>query len=229
MAEILIGLLVPGLFVAMLGLLIAAAVWTMVRAQKRYRQRVVALSAWARGVGWTYVENEPPLTGRYRGEPFGRGYDRRAQHVLRGTHRGRVFVAFEHQYTVQQGKSSTTYQHTIVAIPTPNQRPYLQIGLEHAGHKLLELVGVRDLQLESEEFNRVFQIKTGSERFAYDVLHPRMMQWLLADRRSRVVPFRFEGADLLCWSDGELEPQHVLWMADYLVDLAKRVPEFVWK
>jgi len=46
--------------------------------------------------------------------------------------------------------------------------------------------------LESEEFNRAFKIKTAQNKFAYDVLHPRMMEWMLADQRAIRFPFRFE-------------------------------------
>lgn len=212
----------------LLALLLGVVVWSVVHAQRVHRQRVAAFHAWARANGWSYHESEPPLANRFQGEPFGQGSGRQALHVMRGTHRGRHLVAFEYQYTVSHGRSSTTHRNTIVAIPIPTQRPYLQVSTEHAGHKLLELFGVRDLQLESEEFNRAFRIKTGSDRFAYDVLHPRMMQWMLADQRARIVPFRFEGSDLLCWSGSELDPRRVIWMADFLVDVAKRVPGYVW-
>ncbi len=213
---------------------IGLLVWLVVVMHRRAREREAAKASglwqWAREQGWAYHPEMWSLTRRFRGEPFGRGSGRRAIHVLTGKHRGRDLVAFEYYFTVSSGEnSSTTYRYLVVATPTPSPRPYLQVGLEGAGSKLLALFGARDLQLESEEFNRVFRISTGDKRFAYDVLHPRMMEWLLADQRSRGLPFRFEGTDLVCWTLTEMHPYHVLGMADYLMDLAERVPAFVWR
>ena len=230
------GLIVAGVFglgiLVLLGVAICA-IWLVVvavrRAGERARQKTAYLWDWARRRGWTYVTDDPSLTRRFQGRPFGIGSNRRALHVLAGVHRGRHMIAFEYYYTTSNGDSQTTHQCLVAAIPTPSPRPYLELTLESAGTKLLELVGVRDLQLESEEFNRVFRIRTGDDRFAYDVLHPRMMEWLLSDQRSRTVPFRFEGNALLCWSGGEMNPGYVIWMADYLADVADRVPEYVWR
>ncbi len=216
--------------VILLGLLIWLAVHMVRRAQERERAKTHALYGWACAQGWTYHNERRELTSRFKGAPFGRGTSRRATHVLNGRHRGREVLAFEYRFTVESGENNRrTYRYLVVATPTPAPRPWLQVGLEGAGSRLLEIFGARDLQLESEEFNRTFRISTGNDRFAYDVLHPRMMEWLLADQRSRRVPFRFESSDLICWSRTELNPDHVVWMADYLMDVADRVPSHVWK
>lgn len=80
---------------------------------------------------------------------------------------------------------------------------------EDLGRKLLGLVGVRDLQLESEDFNKKFHIRTENDRFAYDILHPRMMEWMLADQRALSSPFRFERGDLVTWTEGRFDPSTV--------------------
>ncbi|MGH3727509.1 MAG: DUF3137 domain-containing protein [Micromonosporaceae bacterium] len=219
-----------GFIAAGIGLIVFLVVMVVRHQREVYRKRVAALFGWARAHGWTYLQADPTLVKRFTGEPFGRGSGRQANHVLYGNHRGHQVLAFEYQFTVSNGQdSSTTYRYTVVTLATPAPRPYLQVGHEHTGHKLLELVGVRDLQLESEEFNRVFRISAGDDRFAYAVLDPRMMEWLLADQRARSTPFRFESNALLCWSRTGLDPRYVIWMADYLVDIVERVPAFVWR
>ncbi|MGH3647041.1 MAG: hypothetical protein ACRDTM_07685 [Micromonosporaceae bacterium] len=229
--EIVVAVLCLGVVAALvIGLLIWGLMVGIRRARERYQAKVSALYHWARSQRWSYHAEAPALVHRFQGQPFGRGSSRRALHVLSGVHRGREIVAFEYKFTVSNGdNNSTTYTYLVVATPTPAPRPHLQVGLEGAGSKLLSVFGARDLQLESEEFNRVFRISTGNDRFAYDVLHPRMMEWLLADQRSRLVPFRFEASDLVCWSRTEMNPQQAVWMADYLMDLAERVPAYVWK
>ena len=39
--------------------------------------------------------------------------------------------------------------------------------------------GLRDIEFESEEFNRAFNVKSRDPKFANDVIDARMMQWLL--------------------------------------------------
>lgn len=117
----------------------------------------------------------------------------------------------------------------VVALSTPAPRPTLEVGREGLGRKLLGFVGVRDLQLESEEFNKTFLIRTEDDKFAYDVLHPRMMEWMLSDERALRTSFRFERGDLLTWDREKIDLPKVQWMLDYLCDVLDRVPGFVWK
>lgn len=53
-----------------------------------------------------------------------------------------------------------------------------------------------DIELESEEFNAAFQVFGDQPRFAYDVLHPRMMRFLL-DRGYQSI--RMDGTVLVVW------------------------------
>lgn len=199
----------------------------------RRKKEADAFIAFATRRGWQYRRHDPSLVKRFRGTPFGRGHSRQAKHVVTGTYRGRQLTAFEYIYKVTRnsGKHQTTqtYRHTVVALPTPAVRPTLQVDREGFGRKLLGVVGVRDLQLESEQFNETFHIDTESDRFAYDILHPRMMEHLLADPRAQSLPFRFERSDLLTWDSSSIDTNSVLVMLDYLCDLLDRVPEFVWK
>jgi hypothetical protein len=196
------------------------------------KRKIAAFTAYAVGNGWRYLERDDELAQRYLGTPFGRGFGRRARHVLHGTYRGRELVAFEYVYKENQGsgndRRTVTYRNTVVALGTPAARPTLELGREGFGRKLLGLVGVRDLQLESEQFNKTFHIRAENDRFAYDVLHPRTMEWMLADQRCRDLPFRFERSDLLTWRTGAIDPGTAQWMLDFLCDVLDRVPTFVW-
>lgn len=198
-----------------------------------HKRKVAAFTAFATERGWTYRERDDRLADRYLGSPFGRGFGRHAKHVLTGTHRDHSFVAFEYVYKERRGSGkeqrTETIRHTVVGLDTPASRPTLEVSREGLGRKLLGLVGVRDLQLESEEFNKSFHIRTEDDKFAYDVLHPRTMEWMLGDGRCHEQPFRFERADLLTWQEGSIDLNSLSSMLDYLCDVLDRVPGFVWK
>jgi hypothetical protein len=198
-----------------------------------HKQKVAAFTKFAGERGWHYAEQDNSLAGRYVGDPFGKGFGREAKHVLAGQHRGRDLIAFEYIYKEKHGSGkdsrTVTYRNTVVALNTPAARPTLEVSREGLGRKLLGLVGVRDLQLESEEFNKNFHIRTEDDKFAYDVLHPRTMEWMIADQRCSDLPFRFERADLLTWQKNSIDLPSVDAMVNYLCDVLERVPSFVWK
>ena len=198
-----------------------------------HKKKVAEFTAYANQRGWQYVEKDNSLVDRFDGQPFGIGHGRRAQHVLRGRHRDRDALAFEYKYEETTGsgddRKTETYHFTVVALATPAPRPKLEITREGLGRKLLGFVGIRDLQLESEEFNKAFYIKAEDDKFAYDILHPRMMEWMLADQRARTIPFRFERADLLVWQSGQVKLSTVDSLLEYVCDIMDRTPSFVWK
>jgi hypothetical protein len=201
---------------------------------KAHKKKVAAFAAFAAQRGWQYTERDRSLRDRFLGSPFGKGHGREARHVLHGAHRGRQILAFEYIYKETQndsnGQSSTrTYYHTVVSASLPSHKPTLEIGREGFGRKLLGLVGVRDLQLESEQFNETYRIKTENERFAYDILHPRMMEWMLTDQRALQYGFRFERGDLVVWERQKVDLGNVVRMLDYVCDILDQVPGFVWK
>ncbi|HEV2783672.1 MAG TPA: DUF3137 domain-containing protein [Actinophytocola sp.] len=209
---------------------VGLGIWSVVKWRLR-KQRIGELSAFAAQRGWQYEERDDSLADRYTGTPFGRGSSRRVRHVLSGQHRGRRVTAFEYSYTEGSGDNSTTYTFTVAALATPAHRPWLEVKREGLGRKLLGLIGVRDLQLESDEFNERFHVDTADAKFAYDVLHPRMMEWLIGDRRAADLgwAFRFEQGDLVTWAKGPLEIDKLMGMLDYLGEILEQVPSFVWK
>jgi hypothetical protein len=200
-----------------------------------HQKKVAEFTVFAAERGWSYVERDDDLVDRFLGAPFGRGHGQVVKHVLRGAHRGREVLVFEYSYKEadRSGSSRGTelYHHTVASVSTPTATPTLEVGREGLGRKLLGLVGLvglRDLQLESEEFNAAFHVQTDDDRFAYDVLHPRMMEWLVADGQALETPFRFERGDLLTWDRDEIDLQKIDGMVAYLCDVLDRVPSFVW-
>lgn len=217
--------------VALVVVVIVAAV--LFFSHQAHKKKVAEFTAYAGRRGWRYAERDDALVERFDGQPFGTGHGRRAYHVLRGRHRDRDVLAFEYVYKETTGsgddRRTETYYFTVVALGTPAFRPKLEVTREGLGRKLLGFVGIRDLQLESEEFNRAFFIKAEDDKFAYDILHPRMMEWMLADQRARETPFRFERDHLVTWDAGRIHLSTVEHLLEYVCDVMDRTPSFVWK
>ncbi|WP_051898537.1 hypothetical protein [Sciscionella sediminilitoris] len=207
--------------------------WAFIQYKLR-EKRVRAVSAYASRHGWNFVRVNRELGNRFRGEPFGKGHRRTGNLVVTGAHRNRYFTAFEYTFKTTEGsgkdRREVTHYYMVVAVTLPAPRPMLQVSTENFATRMFGNIGIgRDLQLESEQFNERFRIKTDNDKFAYDVLHPRTMQWMLDDQRFSQQPFRFERSDLLTWRKGKIEPQHIDGYLNYLCDIGDSVPQFVWK
>ncbi len=215
-----------------IGIIVAIVVVVLAVSHWLHRKKVTELSGWAHQHGWSYTERDNNVLRSFSGQPFNtRGArNREARHVVTGSYRGHQALVFEYKYTTRSSNknaSSRTSRYQVVALQLPAHRPTLEVNREHFGHKLLELVGVHDLQLPDEQFNSTFRVHTNHDRFAHDVLHPQMMRWLLTDSRATQFPLRFEGHYLLTWNRGNLKIDQVPAHLDYLVDVLAQLPDAV--
>ena len=141
---------------------------------------------------------------------FHRGYDRRATNLAHGTHKGRRVLCFDYRYTedgpewrlhigdgggprmIGEGRTSqlsvgisdgdTTHEMTCVIVEAPIMFPDLVIRPEKLMDLLGELIEAEDIDFESDRFSRKYRVTCDDRRFAYDVLHTQMIEFLLRQR-----------------------------------------------
>ena len=139
-------------------------------------------------------------------EIFRRGHGRVARNTLTGA--VELFGApcrlvcgdFRYKTTSGTGKNrrTTTHRFSYLIVHPPWHTPPLLIRPEGIFDKIKGALGFDDIDFESAEFSRRFYVKSPDKKFAYDVLHPRMMEFLLQERP---VMIDIEGG-ALCLSDG---------------------------
>ncbi|THV28679.1 hypothetical protein [Glycomyces paridis] len=210
--------------VGSIGGLVTLVVLLVHYGRKRRQQRIDANHAWAGHHGFHYWTSEPSALELSAHAPFTSGHARVALDVFRGTHRGRHLHFFQLQYRTGNGEDESTHDHQVVAVSLPASRPYLEVTHETARSRRR----ARDLQFENRAFNDLYFIESASPRFAHDVIHPRTMEWMLADPRARVNRWRFEGAWLLTFRSGPLRLEEVFAHADFLHQILDQVPDHVW-
>lgn len=208
----------PFVIMAVFVLLIAGLiVFQFIQAQRRRE----ALVAWADGEGWTYAEKDRQLHRRYGAiHPFTTGGSRHSRHVLRGEVDGATCIIHQYQYTVQAGKSSHTHYIRCAALEMPLDGHGLDIQPEHLGHKIVDALGGEDIDFASDAFSRAFWVKCPDRRFAYDILHPDMQEWLMGRR----VRWQWHGRILLRTENGRLDPRSVEAARDALAGFRERLP-----
>jgi hypothetical protein len=219
--------------VAAIGLLAIAAA----RAAKQRRHE---LEAWARSRGWRF-DDDGEATREFRRHPiFTRGHARRAYNTVAGavTIREREFplVCGDYQFRESRGsgknRRTVTVRFSYVCMRAPGSPPNLTIRPEGFFDKIVQALGMDDIDFESEEFSRTFCVTCSDKKFAYDVISPRMMEHLLATRPPPIALMGgyvcFNAANRT-WTIGEFEQQierltafFELWPEFVIEDLALR-------
>ncbi len=175
---------------------------------------------------WVLVGRDDTAIARYGLTTTGYGHS--TEKVVRGTNDGLLVEGLVHRWKTQrtvtstdsQGRSQTRtvtdhHDEVLAAVTLPFAFPLLTLDAGWGGERV---------RFESEEFNDRFKVRCGDSRLAYDVIHPRTMEFLLAVRppgfriEDRVMRF------LVNQHDSEL----LGFCADFAHDFFSRVPSFVW-
>jgi len=109
---------------------------------------------------------------------------------------------FQYRYTTSSGENSTTYEFTAALIEVPFMSPHLTISTENWWSKIKRAVGLRDIEVESPNFNERYQVRCSDDRFAITLLDPAMIGWMLSPSSGLgSVTFEFVGPWMLCHCD----------------------------
>jgi hypothetical protein len=129
--------------------------------------------------GLRYDSGDPlGLVDRYSFALFGKGHSKRVSNTLHGTTGGMDVVLFDYRYTTGSGKHKHTHYWSALMVTLPC-RGELHIRPESFLDRIAAAVGWDDIDFEYEEFNRAFSVTGPTKKFAYDICHAQMMEYLL--------------------------------------------------
>jgi hypothetical protein len=165
------------------------------RSYVRRQRRAEGLALFAFQNGLEYSRVDPFGMADYPFRLFGKGDGRGCENVLWGPWHGAEVKAADYwYYTTTTDSQGHTHRHhkrfSIALVDIEAFLPGVLIQRESLADTLTGLLGFRDIQFESERFNRLFQVRTADLEFAYRLIDARMMRWLL-DTKGR---FGFEVA-----------------------------------
>ncbi len=161
--------------------------------------------------GWLGSDSLPGRFDWYGGlegfSPFGQGHSRKIINPIMGQRNGFEWVFFDYSYTTGSGKSQATHSYGVALAFVPYNFPQISIGPENFFTRLGNSIGFSDIQFESEQFNREYRVTCGDRKQAYDIVHPQMIEFLLAtERRS----WQVAGAQLVFTEAGSYAPPEML-------------------
>jgi hypothetical protein len=206
----------------LIGLIVVLMIVMIIRAYIRTKH----VKAYVAQQGWTYRSRDRQLAKRWTGPPFENGHDRRCDEVIDGEYAGWRFNAFTYRYETGSGDDESTWSTVIVALLCETSMPDIDVAKEGRFGRLLGKVMNYDIQLESEEFNRAYTVRSDDRKLASAVLHPRLMQDLLVLPR---FSWAFRNGDLLGFDNWNGKPEELTGQLDRQIAILRSVPDYVWQ
>ena len=152
------------------------------------------------------------------------GHSRYAYNTMRGDWGTLPIIAFDYHYATGSGKDESDYYFSAVIIDSPILLKPLRIRREGFFDKVGEFFGFDDIDFESAEFSRMFHVKAADKRWAYDIIHQRMMEYLMAAPDLAV---QFDTQRIIAWSDSTFKPRQFEAAAEHIRTIIDLTPEYV--
>jgi hypothetical protein len=214
-------------FLIIIAIVAAVSVVIAIGSARMARERRMELARWAGSRGWHFDPETYRLSAEYaQFDVFSRGHSQRSYNTIRGevSIGGRAFQVrcgdYSYKVTRRHGKGSSThtYEFSYLLLRLPfDGVPNLEVRREGLFDKFAQAIGFEDIDFESEEFSRAYCVKSSSKKFAFDVVTPRMMEFLLRGNSAGVAVVN----GWMCLTDGQQE-----WMASQFDESLRFAEEF---
>ena len=195
------------LFILIIPLFIAFAIFSSIAAHKRAQQRKATLAAWATSRGLSFqpdkvygFDNEHPGLSCLQ---YGR--NRYAYNIVSGRRGDQFMIAFDYHYETESRDSdgdTTTTHHYFSAVLLQPMHPLKPLLIRREGFfdKIKDGFGFNDIDFESAEFSKRYYVTAPDKRWAYDVLNTRSMQLILDQPKHYTIEFDHE---VVCIADDD--------------------------
>lgn len=160
--------------------------------------------------------------------PFGIGDSPDVSNLICGQRDGIDWFLFDYSYQTTTTDGKTTQRHThpfsIVAARVPLSLPGLTLTPETIFHRIGNKLGVHELTFELEEFNRRYFIQSSDQRLAHDLLHPKAIEYLMAQP---VRQWQFGGMYVVLSTPGSITPLEFSHKLTEIQEFMKLIPNYV--
>ncbi len=194
-------------------LFIIIVVVLMVAGHQQAKARRALLAAWASEHGLQFEESRRrDVDEQFPGfELFRRGSGRYGENFMTGSWESCHLTIFEYHYQTSSGsgKNRRTQHHryTVIMLQPPFPLKPLSIRPEGWWDKVTAAFGWDDIDFESAEFSRRFHVGAPDRRWAFDVLTPRNMEFLMAHES---IALHMDDRHLMIPLRGRIEPPAIL-------------------
>jgi hypothetical protein len=152
------------------------------------------------------------------------GHSRYAYNIMTGGLAGRVFLGCDYHYTTGSGKHRQDHYFSLVIVKSPVLLQPLFIRPENFLDTLAEFAGFNDIDFESAEFNKRFYVKAPNKKWAYDIISPTMMEFLMQLPEFSI---QFDSLSVIVYRDRIFSTADFETAVDLINGVLERIPEYV--
>ncbi len=163
------------------------------------------------------------------------GESRYAYNALSGKYQNYDVLAFDYHYDASTEKSQRKPEHrfSVFILKLPATLSGLTVRRQNFLLKVAEKFGYQDIQFESAEFAKAFNVRCQNKKFAYDVCNAKMMEYLLANRdlnieiENQAIALVFN-SNLSLSFDCCLPLDKIEFNLQRLIEIRSRLPEYLF-
>jgi hypothetical protein len=215
-------------FIGIFALVIVGAIYGLIAAKRRREE----MRAWASARGMAFDPSRRGIESSYPNfKCLRQGSGRYAHNMMNGQWQGRRFLGFDYHYethsTDSKGHTQTNHHHfSAVILGSDVPLEPLFIRPEGFFDKITEFFGIDDIDFESAEFSRKFYVKASDRRWAFDVIHARTMEFLLAQPRFSI---EFDRNSVIAWRSSRFSLAEFEQAAEVVRGILDLLPDYVVK
>jgi hypothetical protein len=217
--------------IAVFVLIMAVVGFVAYYAWQQKQKRREELFLFANQNHFQYSRSDPfGLVRSYGFRLFGMGDGRGCENVLTGEWQGIPVKEADYWYytksTDSNGNTTKHYNYfSVVVADLALAVPYVSVRKESLFSRLADHVGLRDVDFESEQFNREFNVKGPDTEFVFKLIDARMMQWLMSTGGE--FGFEIEGSNLLTFCKRR-KPSGLIPLLGATKFFNDHIPRLVW-
>jgi len=192
------------------------------------KKRIEEWQQTAAHLGFQYSTDDPFDLVNLPFELFRRGDGRGTENVVWGQKDGVDIKAFEYWFYTEthdsKGGTSRNYERfSCTVLPMSVFCPETAIGPEGFFAKVGRALGFHDIEFESEDFNKAFNVKSAEPKFATYLCDARMMQWLLDNKGWH---FELSGQSMLTYCD-RMKPKEIWNVIEAAREFHQHIPKVI--
>jgi hypothetical protein len=206
-------------------LILAVVVGAIIIAFKRDKARRLRLETFAAGESLQYDRTrQNDMEERYpEFDLFTRGSSRYAENFITGMAGAYGLTAFDYRFTTGSGKNRTRHEYAVIILQPSFPLKPLKIRPEGIFDKVTAAFGWDDIDFESAEFSKRFHVSSQDRRWAFDVLTPRTIEFLMERGKPTL---EMDHWRLMQVFSTELEPENIKEAIVTSTGLLDRIPAF---
>lgn len=144
---------------------------------------------------------------------------------MSGSKNGYHIAMFDYSYTTGSGKNKQVHNHSVCVLGVSQCFKSLFIRPENLLDKIAGAIGFDDIDFESREFSSRFYVKSDDKKFAYDIIHPQMMEFLMGFNKMPLI--EITGCYLAFYYQSMIKPEQYIGLYNFAKEFYNKTPHYV--